>query len=531
MTSSVFGGGGLQAQLTKALGQRDEARAQRDKTRDQRDKLRTEVAELRLRVAELNEQREVQIDARHERADEAGVPHTVFGPERSASLLKRELAAESARVQSLERNLDHVLRRSAELESRLSRTRAMLAVAIDDGEIDLASVRQEIAANRAESAAALSHAMLALLDALPPAEVRAALPRPPAPVRPTVAAAPLAIDPPLGETPDVVDEVRPAPGAPPAPASEAPGVAPSAEVIARLPEPAVLKGKLLTPGRHKKVAEERQLQIDAFLADGEYARIAALKDVHKGRRAFILGNGPSLAQQDLSRLEGEVTFVANWFANHDGFDALKPRYYAISSHEMFGGWARQNPVLNASFVEKLTRHAHKPEMFFSHRFRRALLDDPALQGYERRFLMFDRPKFLADEVGGLEFDLSQPMHDGYTVLLTFCVPLAVHMGITEIYMVGCDCDYGIQANTDARSYFYAPTEHATSSTKAENITRIWAENGPLFRVYELARDACAARGVTMFNATAGGKLEVLPRVDYDTVLSRPAAEAAPATDD
>jgi len=105
------------------------------------------------------------------------------------------------------------------------------------------------------------------------------------------------------------------------------------------------------------------------------------------------------------------------------------------------------------------------------------------------------------------------------------VPLAVHMGITEIYMVGCDCDYAIQTNTDARAYFYAPSEHATSSTKAENINRIWGENGPLFRVYELARDACAERGVQMFNATAGGKLEVLPRADYDEVLSVRSAAA------
>ena len=40
-------------------------------------------------------------------------------------------------------------------------------------------------------------------------------------------------------------------------------------------------------------------------------RLAALKDIHKGRRAFIIGNGPSLRQTDLSKLRNEFTFGMN----------------------------------------------------------------------------------------------------------------------------------------------------------------------------------------------------------------------------
>ena len=40
-------------------------------------------------------------------------------------------------------------------------------------------------------------------------------------------------------------------------------------------------------------------------------RLAALKDVHKGKRAFIIGNGPSLKQTDLSKLQKEITFGMN----------------------------------------------------------------------------------------------------------------------------------------------------------------------------------------------------------------------------
>ena len=40
-------------------------------------------------------------------------------------------------------------------------------------------------------------------------------------------------------------------------------------------------------------------------------RLAALKDIHKGKRAFVIANGPSLKQTDMSKLRNEFTFGMN----------------------------------------------------------------------------------------------------------------------------------------------------------------------------------------------------------------------------
>ncbi len=40
-------------------------------------------------------------------------------------------------------------------------------------------------------------------------------------------------------------------------------------------------------------------------------RLAELRDKHRGKRCFIVGNGPSLKQTDLSKLEGEYTLGQN----------------------------------------------------------------------------------------------------------------------------------------------------------------------------------------------------------------------------
>jgi len=58
-------------------------------------------------------------------------------------------------------------------------------------------------------------------------------------------------------------------------------------------------------------------------------RLLALHNAHRGQRCFIMGNGPSLNQCDLTPLAGEYTFGVNSiFLNRDamGFD---PTYYVV----------------------------------------------------------------------------------------------------------------------------------------------------------------------------------------------------------
>ena len=40
-------------------------------------------------------------------------------------------------------------------------------------------------------------------------------------------------------------------------------------------------------------------------------RLTNLQNIHKGKRAFILGNGPSLSIADLNKLKNEITFASN----------------------------------------------------------------------------------------------------------------------------------------------------------------------------------------------------------------------------
>lgn len=265
--------------------------------------------------------------------------------------------------------------------------------------------------------------------------------------------------------------------------------------------------------------KKRKALREAYLQSGAYTRIAALKNIHAGRRAFILGNGPSINSQNLTLLKNEVTFATNWFVNHPRYAGIDPKYYCVSSHEMFGGWRNPTPQANRDWLASMTSKAGNSTKILSYRFRDYIESQCVFPSSKCQYLLFDKPKYQVDIREDINLDLSQPMDDGYTGVLTFCLPLAIHMGIKEIYLVGCDCDYAIQPGSTEKAYFYDYSQHKTSTTKIDSLERVWADDGPVFKAYEVARDRCALEGVSIVNCTAGGRLEVFPRAKYEDVVS------------
>ena len=281
--------------------------------------------------------------------------------------------------------------------------------------------------------------------------------------------------------------------------------------------PATIGGRAVTPSRWQKLAEQRLAHERSFVESDEWEKVLAMKDIHKGKRAFVLGNGPSINLQDLTLLRDEITFVANWFINHKRFRRINPTYYCVSSHEMFGGWGKA-PELNADFARLVAEKQTEQTFFFSNRFAPYLRQLGLVPDARLRSLIFDRPKFLIEEIGTQNYDLNRCMDDGYTVLLTFCVPLCVHFGITDIYLLGCDCDYGLTTASDPKAYFYRPEQHTSATTSFNSLVRIWTPGGPIFQTYEIVANEAEKRGTRMWNATRGGRLELLPRVEYETLV-------------
>lgn len=289
------------------------------------------------------------------------------------------------------------------------------------------------------------------------------------------------------------------------------------------PERVMMKGKLQSGTRTTQLFTQRRKLEAAFAQSNAARRIEALRDTWKGGRAFIIGNGPSLKHQDLLPLHDELTFFTNWGFLHPDYERIAPKFHCSSSHEIFGGWDKPDPQLNEDFAASFAPRAAGVRKVFSWRFEESLRNSGHFNEAELDFLLFDRPKFLMDEIGHMDLDLRHIMHDGYTVVITFCIPLAVHMGVKEIYLLGCDCDYGIKQAADPKQYFYPTELHKTSTSAFESLDRIWAEDGPVFKTYELVEQQLRDVGVRLYNATHGGRLNNIPRVDYQGLVRQASA--------
>ena len=111
--------------------------------------------------------------------------------------------------------------------------------------------------------------------------------------------------------------------------------------------------------------------------------------------------------------------------------------------------------------------------------------------------------------------------------------LAVIMGFSEIYLIGCDTAYTIPASVlqSGRSVADRPGEKLLFTSTADDdlnhfspnyfgVGKKWHHPKPeqMIRHYSLAKDVLDSAGVAVFNATVGGKLDVFPRIDYREVL-------------
>ena len=58
------------------------------------------------------------------------------------------------------------------------------------------------------------------------------------------------------------------------------------------------------------------------------------KDIHKGKRCFIFGSGPSIQKLNFKMFANEYIFTVNQFPRFENFEDLKTNYHLFSDERM-----------------------------------------------------------------------------------------------------------------------------------------------------------------------------------------------------
>jgi len=226
-------------------------------------------------------------------------------------------------------------------------------------------------------------------------------------------------------------------------------------------------------------------------------RLAALKDVHKGQRAFIIGNGPSLKQTDLTKLRNEFTFGLN-------------RIYLMFPELGFSTSCLVS--INDLVIEQCAQ-----EM--------AALDLPKFLAWRARrhftnlqLSTFNIPTFIYTTYTGARFarDVRGRVWEGATVT-NVALQLAFHMGFQQVILIGVDHNFaskgdanktvvsdGVDPNHFSPAYFGKGFRWQLPDLDTSEIG------------YRFAKQAYESAGRQVLDATVGGKLTIFPKVDYNS---------------
>jgi len=224
------------------------------------------------------------------------------------------------------------------------------------------------------------------------------------------------------------------------------------------------------------------------------ARLSALKDAHRGQRAFILGNGPSLRNTDISKLRREITFGMNrvYLAFPDwGFETS----YLLSVNDLV-------IEQSAAEIERL-----KVPKFLSWRSRRLIQPDE-----QTIFLhsTYERPSFAEDMRGRV--------WEGATVTYV-ALQLAFHMGCDPVILIGVDHSFSAKgkANTTVISQG-EDKDHFADNYFGAGFRWQLPDLEMSERAYQMARVAFEEDGRQVLDATIDGQLTVFPKINYESLF-------------
>jgi len=223
-------------------------------------------------------------------------------------------------------------------------------------------------------------------------------------------------------------------------------------------------------------------------------RLAALKDKHKGERCFIVGNGPSLKQTDLSRLKGEYTLGQNRIYLAFPEMGFSTSYY-LSVNDLVVEQCQDD-------IQDLPM-----PMFVSWRSRRWLKP--------RDNLYFIHTTYTGEKFAK---DIRERVWEGGTVTYT-SLQVAYFLGFSQVILVGVDHNYVTQGRPnetvvsqgDDPNHFHPGYFGKGFRWQLPDLIQ-WED------AYRLARRTYEAGGRSVIDATIGGKLRVFQRVDYASLF-------------
>jgi hypothetical protein len=222
-------------------------------------------------------------------------------------------------------------------------------------------------------------------------------------------------------------------------------------------------------------------------------RMVALKDKHQGQRCFIIGNGPSLRRTDLTFLKDEITFGLN-------------RIYLL--FDQMGFATTYLASINELVIEQCAQDiARVPcPKFINWHHRDLITFTPDMMF----LLCLPRPAFHTD--------ITRGVWGGGTVTYV-AMQIAYYMGFSKVILIGVDHSFTTQGEPNATVVSTGDDpDHFAPNYFGKGFRWQLADLERSERAYRMAKSYYERAGREIVDATIDGRLQVFPKVDYQSLF-------------
>ncbi len=239
-----------------------------------------------------------------------------------------------------------------------------------------------------------------------------------------------------------------------------------------------------------------------------HLNLRSLKDIHKGRRAFLIGSGPSLSVSDLDKLQNEISFACNKIFLIFNDTRWRPTYYSVIDSMVAQNCAKEIEQLKLkkifSSVVKLNFPDAKDIIW--------LKDLPSPMVDSKRQFLFSQ-------------NIAEGTYGGFTVIYTM-LQLAHFMGITEIFLLGVDFSFTTPKPSEQKSRLGETL--LTCKGESNHFHPDYRKNGEQwtmpqlehqYSAFQQAKSAFQETGRVIYNASRSTKLDIFPFADFDQIMA------------
>jgi hypothetical protein len=214
-------------------------------------------------------------------------------------------------------------------------------------------------------------------------------------------------------------------------------------------------------------------------------QLNALKNKHKGKTFFIIGNGPSLNLTPPERISNAVCMAGNGILLREAFT---PDYYFLLEERALNHWRQQISTLQVPKI--LASHLH-----FQHGDQSGLIYFPAC--FQSDSMIVDPYQYGIPSGGTI---ISSMLH------------FAVYMGARKAVIIGVDNNYrGSQQQTHFAAGYYTEARKPLPEDKALVIAQ--RQKQGILKAAEVAR----ANKVAVYDATPVDNNLGIPKIDFHQV--------------